>query len=412
VSRAPPQERRPQLPLHKQSGQAIVTVNLDGTREDFLLGRYDSPESKAEYRRLLADLEAGKVWADAPRDLTVNELSLRYWDHAEVYYRDPDGNPTSELTDLRYAIRAFRESFGDTPAREFGPRALKRVRDRMIAKGWARPTVNKHCGRVKRVIRWAVENELLPADRWEALRAVRGLAKGRCEAPEPEPVGPVAVEHVRAVLPLVTPPVRALIEVHLLTGMRPGEACRMRPCDIDMTGDVWVYRPARHKTRWRGKVRDVAIGAKAQEVLKEFTPGDPTGYYFDPRRAVEVLLAERSAGRKTPRWPSHLARNAAKRAETAERPAGVHYTPHSYAVAVARARERAGIPHWHPNQIRHTFATLVRERFGLKAAQVLLRHKKADVTQLYAERNRSLARRWRRRSGDGVADDSTAPRRE
>ena len=76
----------------------------------------------------------------------MNELCLRYWKHAETYYRHPDGKPTSELTDLRYAIRAFREHAGTMPAREFGPLAFKAVRERMIVKGWARPTVNKHCG--------------------------------------------------------------------------------------------------------------------------------------------------------------------------------------------------------------------------------------------------------------------------
>jgi hypothetical protein len=100
--RCPDRPHRGQLPVGTEReppgtadviGQAIVTVNLNGTRKDFLLGRYDSPESKAEYRRLLADLEAGKVWADVPRDLTVNELCLRYWEHAQVYYRDHDGTP-------------------------------------------------------------------------------------------------------------------------------------------------------------------------------------------------------------------------------------------------------------------------------------------------------------------------------
>jgi site-specific recombinase XerC len=45
------------------------------------------------------------------------------------------------------------------------------------------------------------------------------------------------------------------------------------------------------------------------------------------------------------------------------------------------------IPHWHPNQLRHTTATKVREQFGLEAAQVVLGHSRADVTQVYAERN-------------------------
>ena len=46
---------------------------------------------------------------------------------------------------------------------------------------------------------------------------------------------------------------------------------------------------------------------------------------------------------------------------------------------------------WHPNQLRHTFATRVRKQHGLEAAQVLLGHSRADVTQVYAERNEQLA---------------------
>jgi site-specific recombinase XerC len=46
---------------------------------------------------------------------------------------------------------------------------------------------------------------------------------------------------------------------------------------------------------------------------------------------------------------------------------------------------------WHPNQLRHSFATRVRKEHGLEAAQVLLGHSRADVTQVYAERNQQLA---------------------
>ena len=55
--------------------------------------------------------------------------------------------------------------------------------------------------------------------------------------------------------------------------------------------------------------------------------------------------------------------------------------------------------HWHPNQLRHTAATEVRRRFGLEAAQVLLGHSKADVTQMYAERDDALAERVAREVG-------------
>jgi integrase len=65
----------------------------------------------------------------------------------------------------------------------------------------------------------------------------------------------------------------------------------------------------------------------------------------------------------------------------------------SYARAIARACKKAGVPVWAPNRLRHAVGTDVRERYGLEAAQVVLGHTKADVTEVYAERNQELARR-------------------
>ena len=46
---------------------------------------------------------------------------------------------------------------------------------------------------------------------------------------------------------------------------------------------------------------------------------------------------------------------------------------------------------WQPHQLRHAYATRVRKEFGLEAAQILLGHTKADVTQVYAERDTERA---------------------
>lgn len=51
------------------------------------------------------------------------------------------------------------------------------------------------------------------------------------------------------------------------------------------------------------------------------------------------------------------------------------------------SRRRQGNPCRGPHQLRHNAATNVRREFGLEAAQLLLGHAKADVTQLYAEVN-------------------------
>jgi integrase len=169
----------------------------------------------------------------------------------------------------------------------------------------------------------------------------------------------------------------------------------------------------------------ITIGPKAQAVLKGFFTPVITDYLFSPARAVEERLADRSAKRKTPRYPSHMARNAAKRVTAPRRRPAGKYDRGSYGLAIDRACDRAFPPpgdlaqckdetragwrgrltpaqraevqewqkahRWHPNQLRHTFATRVRKEHGLEAAQVLLGHAKADVTQVYAERDEQLA---------------------
>ena len=67
------------------------------------------------------------------------------------------------------------------------------------------------------------------------------------------------------------------------------------------------------------------------------------------------------------------------------------YTGAAYTRAIRRACLKADVPVWRPNQLRHAFATEVRKRFGLEAAQVGLGHAKADVTQVYAAKNSEFA---------------------
>jgi integrase len=403
----------PAYSFHRPSGQAYVRVP-DGTggRKTVYLGAYDSAKSRQEYARVVAELAAAPAVARPPAPtpagghiVTVNDLLLAFWRFAERHYRRADGSATDELAQYRQTFRLVKELYGRTPAADFGPRALKALRQKMIQAGWTRKLINQRVGRVRRVFKWAASEELIAAGVYQALTTVTGLQAGRTEARETDPVEPVAEEHVRAALPFLLPEVRAMVRVQLLTGMRPGEVTQLRPCDIDTTGDVWLFRPVQYKTRHRNKPRVVAIGPKAQAVLAAFTPPDPADYYFSPRRAVERMHAERTAVRKTPRYASHLARNTAKRAATPKRRPAERYTVMSYGYALRRAVVKANarreqmagagnydaVPAWHPNQLRHAHGTAVRHRYGLEAAQVALGHERADVTQVYAEKNLALA---------------------
>ena len=128
------QAKIPSYRRHKQSGQAIVTLGngLSG-RRDVLLGKYGTAASRAEYARVIAEWEAaGRRLPEAGTagDLTVNELIVAFWRHAEQHYRHPDGTPTSELAEYTFSFRPLKHFYGNTPAKDFGPLALKAVRRR------------------------------------------------------------------------------------------------------------------------------------------------------------------------------------------------------------------------------------------------------------------------------------------
>ena len=161
-----PKNTVPAYRHHKPSGQAYVRFSIGGVRRFVYLGKYDTPESLAEYRRVLAEMEAAGLTtvaaSTAGRDITVNELLLAFLQWAVTHYRTPDGKPTNEVDHFKRSAALMRELYGFTPAKEFGPKALAAVRDRMVWRGWCRTLVNRRTERVKRMWKWAASQELVP----------------------------------------------------------------------------------------------------------------------------------------------------------------------------------------------------------------------------------------------------------
>lgn len=311
--------------------------------------------------------------------ITVAELCDRFMAHAKVYYRKPDGRPTSMIHNLEMAIAPLRKLQGSTAAADMGPQALKGVQGAMVAQGWARRTVNQAVKLVRSVFRWGVEQESVPATVLEGLRALAPLRCGRCDARETEPVRPVPEAHVEAIRPHVARQVWALVEIQRLTGMRPGEAVIMRGCDLNAAGKVWTYRLAAHKTQHHGHERIVYVGPRAQAVLKPFLKRDLGAYLFNPREAI----AERAAAAPTHRRPGQP--QAARRTD---RVVGDHFTVASYRRAVDRGCKAAGIPTWNPNRLRHNAGTFLRREYGIDLAQTILGHRIGSaITEVYAEAN-------------------------
>ncbi len=424
----------PSYRLHKQSGQAVVTLpDGIGGRRDVLLGPHGTAESRKEYARVLTEWEANGRRLPQPaaaRDGFVNELVLAYWKYAREYYgwnRDPK---RGDRASLRAALRVLRTLYGHTFAREFGPLALKACRARMVRKGWARTYINSQVDRIRRMFRWAAEEEWLPGSVHENLAKVTSLRKGKGEARESAKVRPVSDEAVDATLPFLHPVPRAMVELQRLTGMRPCEVCRMRGIDLDRSAPVWVYRPGSdlgpegdHKTAHHGHERTVLVGPRAQEVLKPWLKTNPTAYVFSPREAEALRSAARRQNRKSPLTPSQAGRKAGK---GPQRPRGERYVVAAYRLAIYRACDRAFPPpaplakrpdetwkgwrarlsaedgavlrlwrkehRWHPHQLRHSAATVLRKEYGIEAAKI----SSSAAPRLQPRRGRCL-----RRTGPG-----------
>jgi integrase len=375
----------PSYRRHKQSGQAIVTLRDGcGGRRDILLGKYGTQPSRIEYARVIAEWEASGNRLPKPAlstDLTLNELMVSYWQFAEGYYHK-NGQPTKQLDRIKRALTPVKALYGDTLAKDFGPLALKAVREWMIKRDWTRGFINSCIGCIKRMFKWAVENELVPPSHYHGLQAVAGLRRGRTQARETQPIRPVEAAHVNAVLPFLTEPVRAMVQVQWLAGMRPCEVTMMRACDIDRNSSkAWVYRPESHKTEHHGIARLIFLGPQAQAILGTFLNRDPRAYLFSPREAMAGFRARQRAQRQTKVQPSQLCR---KKRRPKKGP-GFRYTVDSYRRAIESGCRRAGVPHWHPNQLRHTKATEIRREAGLEAARVVLGHRSPQMTELYAE---------------------------
>ena len=412
--------RVPSLRFHKASGQMFVVLS----GRAIYCGKPDDPAVEQRYQQAIAEwMVAGRRPAADPEKITVKELLARFWHHAEGYYRTLTDGRNKELEQFKLAIRPLRELYAESPATEFGPRALKAVRQRMIDSGWCRPYVNKQINRIRHIFKWAVGDELIAGSVLHGLQAVPGLKRGRSDASEPEKVTPVPMNLVEAVEPFVSRQVWAMIQLQLFTAARAGEICRLRPCDIDREPEVWVYMPEHHKTAHHGFEKKIWIGPRGQRVLAAFLLRDPESYCFSPAEAEAERRRAMSEQRITPLSCGNVP--GSNRKDAPQRSAGERYTTDTYRRAIQRACDQAFPPpeplarregeteaqwrkrltkqqkaelaawrkahRWRPHQLRHNAATELRKEFGIEAARIILGHHSTAVTEIYAEKDERQA---------------------
>lgn len=315
------------------------------------LGKYGSEESIQRYREFLAQLQGarGSVYV-AGQFLLVREIRDAYFDFAEQHYRRY-GDVSGEYTGMTYALAAL-DDFADLPSSQFGPRCLVAIRTALAQAGYVRSTVNHMLSRIKKMFRWACENELCPSELYHKLTSVRGLVRGELGCRESIPVPPALTTSIDGILPFVSTTVRAMILTQYRTGMRPDEVCRMRLDAIDRSRQTWLYVPEHHKNSHRGLPMFKALTPSVQAILRPFLVNNP--YMFLPRRKRERYFPE-------------TYRRAIEYGFTKAKKAGVELEPFT------------------PNQLRHAIATRVAQKHGHRAAQVLCWHEQPATTSIYIQ---------------------------
>ena len=116
----------------------------------------------------------------------------------------------------------------------------------------------------------------------------------------------------------------------------------------------------------KGRGRVILIGPKAQAIIRPYLLRDENAECF-----------ERPSGGRFKRWNYNEKINQA-----CDKAWPYPHCLNADAIKAWQKRHR-----WAPNRLRHSAATAIREEFGLEAAQTVLGHASADVTQVYAERD-------------------------
>jgi len=369
---------------HKATGQAFV--ELGGRR--FYLGKYGSKASREEYERKIAEyLANGRKIAptQTKTGITCRELAVHFLEWAEDYFM----NQPKSFAHTNKAMEFLVKHFGGESVNNFAPLSLVFIQKKLVEHGYARPMVNRYVGVIKRAFKHGAKFGWVEPSTSYALQVVDNLKKGRTKAHEFRDIKPVDPDVFEKTLAELPKRIADMCRIQRNSTMRPQDICNLRICDIDRTGDVWLYRPPEHKTAYLGEVLTKYIGTKAQAILMSYLlekEDTPEAFLFSPADTVRDRNIEKRRNRKTLNKKGEVQPSQRNRRNPnpKKRP-GEQYTTHSYNRAITTACKKAGVPHWTVNQIRHLSATEIRKKCGLEAAQVACGHKRASTTEIYAE---------------------------
>lgn len=334
----------PRPHAHGASGQDRVSVN----GKHIYLGKTGSPEAALAYADLLKRLVEQKPPEPPPRKprgtvLTIAELVEKWQAHADAKY-SLEGREASQFV---WACEPLLAKHATLPVADFDANRLEEVRDEMIRLDWSHKVIGRRITRVRTMWRWACRKGLAPKGSWEALRELEPLAPNDRRVKRLPPRQGCAWHDLARVCRFTNRTVRAMLLFEWFTGARPGEVRHLLVGEIDRSEGVWIANLVKHKNAWRGQTRAIAIGPRAQRVIRDFIDGKKAGQH----------VFESTPGRG--------------------------YADESYCRAVARASERAGVVGVTPYSARHSYKTRVKRADGLDTARAGLGQASLSTTDLY-----------------------------
>ena len=229
----PKEPRTPKYRLHRPSGRAVVTIN----GMDQYLGRHGTPESRAEYDRVISEwLARGRrPPADETKVILLKEVIAGYFENCKRKL------PQVEVDKVRDALKVVRTTYGERPAAEFNAVAFDVVRSKLVASGLCITTVRNRIFTVKKMLAWGIVREMVPDRVLNVIKAFEKeepLRVGRAGVKPPKEVRPAPEEHIRAVLPHVPPTVAAMLMVQFYSAAARGSLPPDDRPDRHVRGDL------------------------------------------------------------------------------------------------------------------------------------------------------------------------------
>jgi integrase len=401
----------PRATIHKASGRA--RVRLCG--REYWLGPAGTKEADDKYRALVASwVASGGAAVDesalsppppaapspvvvtvvpgkpvtvttappAPAALSIGGLLVAYLSFVRGSRTPAQLRKHARWWNARQVANAL-DSRTAVPVELLGPRMLREIRDELAAQPMkakrggevvhrTRYVVNRTVQEIRSMMKWAVAEELVPADKLHALQCVPPLRAGDdSDARESVPRKGVSDADVAAIVPHLPPILADVIAFARLTACRPDEAFGLRMADLGPSPipGVLKYTPESHKTAHHGKVREIAVGARSQEIVARWSGG---------KSATAVVFSRTDVFRVKTTATIRMRRR---------RSSGERLTDEFLRRSVLRACDAAGVARWTPYQLRHAGLQEARDVCGPETAQAVGGQSHLRTTEIYAKVN-------------------------